>query len=103
MDSMAKKNQNVTKPAVSLFALFAQSLPNIATPPTFSMVLVEILKLASQLNLAAILLIEFLNFEFGFIIIIIIIIWHHFSTIFWEIGLKWPQNVAKFEIQKSDQ
>ena len=69
MDSMAKKPKNVTKSAVSPFALFAQSQSLILLLLLhFSIFLLDILKLASQLNLAVVLLIGFLNFEFGFIL-----------------------------------
>ena len=56
-----KNLKNVTKSAESPFALFAQSQSLILLLLHFSIFLVEILKLASQLNLAAILLIRFLN------------------------------------------
>ena len=49
---------------ISVCAFCSVSITNIATP-TFSIFLVEILKLVSQLNFAAILLIGFLNFEVG--------------------------------------
>ena len=59
----------VTKSAVSPFALFAQYQSLILLLLLhFSIFLREILKLASRLNLAAILFIGFLNFEFGAIL-----------------------------------
>ena len=71
----------------SPFALYAQSQSLILLLLLhFSIFLVEILKLASQLNLAAILFIGFLNFEFGAILGL-------FSG-------KFRQNSTKFEIQK---
>ena len=67
VDFIAEKPQKFHEiRAVSPFALFAQSqsLKSLLILH-FSIFLLEILKLASQLNLAAILSTEFLNFEFG--------------------------------------
>ena len=69
MDSMAKKPQKCHKISCIFVCTFCLiSITNIATPPHFSIFLLEILKSASKLNLAAILLIGFLNFEFGAIL-----------------------------------
>ena len=66
---MAKKPQNCTKSAISQFATFTQlQLLKKLHALHFSMLPLEILNVASQLNLAANNGLRFLNIDFGAIL-----------------------------------
>ena len=81
---LAKKPKNFTKSAISPFALFVQfrSLKKHHALH-FSIFSLQILNTASQLNLAANVQAEFLNFDFG---AIFNTFFGHNSAIFWPIG-----------------
>ena len=66
---MAKNPKNCTKSAISQFVTFTQlqSLKKLHTLH-FSIFILEILNIASQLNLAANYFLRFLNFDFGAIL-----------------------------------
>ena len=83
-----QNHKNCTKSAIPQFATFTQlqSLKKLHTLH-FSIFPLEILNVASQLNLAANYCILFLNFNFG---AILATLWHNF-----------PENCAKVGIQKS--